>query len=162
MNEKVGKAGYTNYASPATKLTLRVRDDSFPVVTNVYTNGNNTMFKLTARDNWKLDKITTIEDDLVHKYLLDNTYVPGNSKTENFESPAGMDSFLVYDTSGNGTEVLSSNIITDAVGPRVESITYENGNYTIRVSDTQSGIWKITNGTGDVIYKRYDGIEEST
>ena len=57
------------------------------------------------------------------------------------------------------TSSSSSNIITDDIGPEVESITYENGNYTIKVSDTQSGIWKITNSTGDVIYKRYDGIE---
>ena len=68
---------------------------------------------------------------------------------------------MVYDTRGNVTEVLESNIITDRKGPRVESITYDGGNYTIRVSDSQSGIWKITDSTGDVIYQRYDGITSS-
>ena len=158
MNEKVGRPGYTNYASNTSELILRVCDEESPIVTNVYSNAANTMFRLTAKDNWKLDKITTPGNELANRYLLDNTYEPGKGITKNFQSEYEMESFKVYDTSGNATVVSASNIITDDIGPRVESITYDGGNYTIRVSDTQSGIWKITNSTGDVIYERYDGI----
>ena len=97
-------------------------------------------------------------NNTTYEYGLNSEFVPGTGITKNFNSSYIMDSFMVYDTGGNAVKVSSANIMTDDIGPEVESITYENGNYTIRVSDSQSGIWKITNSTGDVIYERYDGI----
>ena len=63
----------------------------------------------------------------------------------------------VYDNAGNYTEVRLND---DNRPPRYEEVTYDGTRYTIRASDLGSGIWKITNGTGDIIYARYDGISD--
>jgi hypothetical protein len=154
MNEQINDSKYTNYAG-CDEVSLTVYDGEAPVVTNVYTNSNNTMFKLTASDKVALGKITADDETLIDDTIAGQTNVTKNFATDSIDSW-----FKVYDASEN--ESLVTNIITDNRGPTVESIIYNNGNYTIRVSDTQSGIWKITNSTGDVIYERYDGILSGT
>ena len=153
MNEQRNADKYTNYAG-CSEITLTLYDDKAPVVTNVYKNASNTRFRLTASDNVGLGKITT-EDEV----LIDDT-VAGQTNVTKSISSITTNSLKVLDSSNNARVV--SNIILDNVGPVVESITYEDGNYTIRVVDSQSGLWKITNNTGDVIYERYDGISSGT
>ena len=72
-------------------------------------------------------------------------------------SNSDVTTVYVYDNAGNYTEVILNN---DNTPPIYEGATYDGTSYTIRSSDSGSGIWKITNGTGDVIYARYDGINE--
>ena len=65
-----------------------------------------------------------MKNNEIHKYVLDNTYEPGTSITQRFNSTCNMDSFMVYDTGGNAVKVSSSNIIKDNV---VEENAADNG-----------------------------------
>ena len=61
--------------------------------------------------------------------------------------------FETSDEAKKKTEV--KNILVDTKPPSV-IISYAGiGKYTLTVSDTESGVWKITNGDGSVLYENY-------
>ena len=39
--------------------------------------------------------------------------------------------------------------------PPAVTVSYSGGTYTLTVSDNESGVWKITNRDGTVVYRDY-------
>ena len=60
----------------------------------------------------------------------------------------------VQDLAGNTTIVDQQNIMIDRTPPSV-TVTYESGKYVLTVSDNESGVWKITNRDGTVVYRDF-------
>ena len=42
--------------------------------------------------------------------------------------------------------------------PTINNVTYNSGNYVIDVTDSDSGVWKITDSTGNVVLADYSTI----
>jgi len=60
----------------------------------------------------------------------------------------------VEDLAGNTTMVDQQNIMIDRTPPSV-TVTYANGKYNLTVSDTESGVWKITNRDDTIVYRDF-------
>ena len=105
-------------------------------------------------DNFKL---TTNDENLSHISTLENleiTDLSGTSVTKNFQYGESITGISIYDVAGNATTMYASDIPVDKTPPNV-TISYSGGTYTLTVSDTESGVWKITNSSGNTIYHDY-------
>ena len=69
-------------------------------------------------------------------------------------------SIVIHDLAGNPTCVTEQDMQIDKTSPSV-SVSYSDGKYTLTVSDTESGLWKITNSNGDIIYRDYSTSNSS-
>ena len=140
------KTNYANYVP----LMISISDTTVPTVNNIYRNTANTTFKFTAIDDINLGQIVTSSGDI--------KLLSGSSITTNILTNQPQTSIDVYDASGNITTKTISDMILDNKPPEIINITYNNGIYSITVSDNESGIWKITNGDGTRTYHDYSTI----
>ena len=144
-NEKENGAYATNYAGYDIK-TLMITDITKPVVTNTYRNNTSTYFKFNASDNTELCKVT---DSNMQNLLT----LHGTKTTTNMPCVKQTDIY-VEDIFGNRTKLQDVHI--DDTPPKV-TVSYNNGTYTLTMSDNESGVWKITNRDGTVVYRDYSG-----
>jgi hypothetical protein len=121
-------------------------------VTNVYKNDAGTKFKFTAADDWDLYQVTNPNGSKLRD--LANTNVTTNMDC------GYQASIVIHDLAGNPTCVTEQDMQIDRNAPSV-SVSYSDGKYTLTVSDTESGLWKITNSNGDIIYRDYSTSNSS-
>ncbi|MBP5426661.1 MAG: hypothetical protein J6Y29_01990, partial [Clostridiales bacterium] len=147
----------TNYAEYDT-LTLRVvasgapTDTIAPSILNAYKNQAGTMYKITVEDTGS--GLAQLNSDKEVKYIspIGVSATPIANTTKNIETSAG-NSITVYDLASNAKPVSESEIIVEDKTAPVYTITYHKGDYTIHVSDNESGVWKITDSTGTKVLK---------
>ena len=147
-NECENGAYNTNYAGYDTLLlvVLENADNVKPIMTNVFKNYAGTSFKFTVSDNQELYQVTNPTGEKLRD--LASTNVTANVLC------GTQDSIMVEDLAGNIAE--AQNILTDNTPPKV-TVSYSGGTYTLTVSDNESGVWKITNSDGTVVYRDYSG-----
>ena len=151
-------AGTGNKTNTAEYDTLKIKivapgtdaDAARPSIRNTYKNEDGTCYKVTIDDTGS--GISQIESST--KVL--NISKPGetaiNSITTNIEVSQGS-TLKVCDMAGNEAPIELSEITKVDKTPPSYTITYNQGDYIINVSDTESGVWKITDSTGQKILK---------
>ena len=150
-NEHESGSYNTNYAGYDTLILIvwdasdvNYPDEQKPIMTNVYKNLAGTKFRFTVSDNLGLYQMTNSGGAKLRD-------LSGTKATTNM-SCGTQSSIMVEDLAGNTSEL--QNILTDTTPPTV-NISYNNGTYTLTVSDNESGVWKITNRDGTVVYRDY-------
>ena len=158
LDEEKNAANYTNYAwysDISLTVTATERDAEPPRVTNVYTNEDNTYYKLTANDSNGLYAITNLSGTSI---LKDITSL-GTSGTVNVGPISATTELGVH--GGSGARIVKESnmhITPDTNPPVIDDISYDNGEYVITVTDADSGIWKIVGnkaGQDDVLFEDY-------
>ena len=158
LDEEKNAANYTNYAwysDISLTVTATERDAEPPRVTNVYTNEDNTYYKLTANDSNGLYAITNSSGTSI---LKDITSL-GTSGTVNMGPISATTELGVH--GGSGARIVKESnmhITPDTNPPVIDDISYDNGEYVITVTDADSGIWKIVGnkaGQDDVLFEDY-------
>ena len=141
----------TNYAGYDT-LVLTVTDLNSPTVTNVYRNEAGKNFKLTASDE-TLSHISTLSGRKIKD-------LSGINTTTNLQLSESTNGIKIYDVASNISTIYTNDMQVDSTPPSV-TISYNSGTYTLTVSDSESGVWKITNSNGDTIYRDYSTSSNS-
>ena len=142
----------TNYAGYDTLILVvwdttdtNYPDEEKPTMTNVYKNVDGTRFRFTASDNHELYQ-------MINSSRTKLRDLAGTNVTTNMSCDETQDSIIAEDLAGNISA--PQNIITDITPPKV-TISYSRGTYTLTVSDNESGVWKIANHDGSVVYHDY-------
>ena len=150
-----GTAKKTNEGRCANEITLKIESSlsagSGPTISNVYKKGDGSYYRFTATDSNGLFMVTNSAGNSVFRTIL------GPSGTYNMPFPSGTTEFRVYNMRGRYSLVNGTNntIMTDSMAPSINNVSYNGGNYTIDVTDSDSGIWKITDSTGGTIIADY-------
>ena len=145
----------TPFTSPNPGTTDKDEMADYPVVTNIYANADGTGFRITATAKNGLSRITDASGDVVLKGIS------GITSTANIISSSPLNAIRVYDVKDKycTVDLTDATIITvddvTASGKPTYTVTYNKGYCTITVNDTGSGIWKITDATGNEIVADY-------
>jgi len=153
LTEQKNAAKETNYAGYDTVTLNVISDNIAPTINRGYYRvaDGRTYIALTATDAESgLNKVVTTNDaseSAVYTFT-------GNTATQTavFNIPGSYSTLYVVDKAGN---VAQANLTQDTTPPIINSITYNEGNYIIDITDTISGIWKITNADGSVVLADY-------
>ena len=150
-NETNAGAYKTNEGRCANEITLKIQSSppagSGPTISNVYKKGDGSYYRFTATDSTGILMATSSDGNSVFRAIN------GPSGTYNVPTPSGTTEFRVYNFAGKYTVVNETNntIMTDSRAPVINSVRYSEGKYIIDVTDSDSGIWKITDSQGNII-----------
>ena len=151
MNEQRNGPYKTNYANkfdiPITILETQPDTTDPIIIGKVYKNAAETTFLVKAKDNGMLKEI---------RYTGVSSSYPAMQGQEckmNFMANSaitGDNEFQIYNQAGRYTSVKSSSCIVDSVAPTVIK-EEEEFHWKLILQDSESGLWKITDASGNII-----------
>ena len=119
--------------------------DSMPPTGDVVYNGEGS-YTITAQDEgsglWKV----MIGDTTVIDGTTTATNYPTTIQSYTGQGPIGAPYAIAYDAVNNQYSIPIDNVV-----PTCDSITYDQGTYTIKVTDSDSGLWKIADTSGTAL-----------